>query len=474
MSGTKPGSATTTLRLAVLVLCVFVSTQTQAQTLSIQGDRFAVDGVPRFLTFISYFGAMGAGNVTADLRLIRSKGFDGIRIWPLLFTGPQLMNSDGALRQDALTRLLFVLDRARDERLVVDVSFTGEHIPGLDARHFRDGVLATAAALRPYDNVLIDIQNEREIYGPLGRPLPAADVASILAGIKAIHPSRIVTASNSSQVTAEFTANFTSQLGLDVTTYHDPREFNWFELETIQPMVRTLRAAGRPVYLQEPMPTRDFTFSWYTNHDKAEYFLKAAASAKLSGAAAWCFHSPLADDLRGAQTFLEDVFRAYPEPEWAFVSSLLPARVSFQTANELNYVRAEGGGGGDVRATSTAVGSWETFSVSLLSGPPLVDGDRVAIATSDGAHYLQAISGGGGALRAVADKVGAWETFIIEKPGGGGIRPGDAVRFRVSGDARWYVAAEGGGGANVLVNRPSAGTWETFKLVFVPLFGAIH
>src|SRR6267378_447993 len=121
MSGTKPGSATTTLRLAVLVLCVFVSTQTQAQTLSIQGDRFAVDGVPRFLTFISYFGAMGAGNVTADLRLIRSKGFDGIRIWPLLFTGPQLMNSDGALRQDALTRLLFILDRARDERLVVDV-----------------------------------------------------------------------------------------------------------------------------------------------------------------------------------------------------------------------------------------------------------------------------------------------------------------------------------------------------------------
>ena len=60
------------------------------------------------------------------------------------------------------------------------------------------------------------------------------------------------------------------------------------------------------------------------------------------------------------------------------------------------------------------------------------------------------------------------ETFIVEKPEGGGIRPGDAVRFRVSGDARWYVAAEGGGGGNVLVNRPSAGTWETFKFLFVP------
>ena len=468
MSGAKPGSPTMMLRIAAMLICVCVSAQTQAQTLSIQGDRFAVDGVPRFLTFISYFGAMGAGNVTADLRLIRTKGFDGIRIWPLLFTGPQLMNSDGTLRQDGLTRLLFILDRARDERLIVDVSFTGEHIPGLDARHFRDGILATAAALRPYENVLFDIENESDIYGPGGHPLSASNIAGILAGIKATHSSRIVTSSISSQHTAAFTANFTAELGLDVTTYHDPREFNWFELETIQPMVRTLTAAGRPVYLQEPMPTRDFTFTWYVNHDKAEYFLKAAAHAKLAGAAAWCFHSPLADDLRGAQTFLEDVFRAYPEPEWAFMNSVVPGRVSFQTANDLNYVKAEGGGGSDVRATSIAVGAWETFSVSVLSGGPLVDGDRVTIATSGGAHYLQAVGGGGGALRAAADKVGAWETFVVEKPGGGGIRQGDAIRVRASGDARWYMTAEGGGGGNVMVNRPSAGSWETFKILFVP------
>src|SRR2546428_7485443 len=32
------------LRLAAMLICVCVSAQTQAQTLSIQGDRFAVDG----------------------------------------------------------------------------------------------------------------------------------------------------------------------------------------------------------------------------------------------------------------------------------------------------------------------------------------------------------------------------------------------------------------------------------------------
>jgi hypothetical protein len=454
-------------RLGVILLCMCLSARTEAQTLSIQGDRFAIDGTPRFLTFISYFGAMGAGNVTADLRLIRTKGFDGIRIWPLLFTGPQLFTSNGSLRPDALDRLLFVLDRARDERLVVDVSFTGEHIPGLNARGFRDGIIATASALRAYDNILFDIENESDIYGPSDRPLSREDIASIRAGIKSVHASRIVTSSVSSQHSAEFTTNFTTELGLDVTTYHDPREFSWFELETIQPMLDTLKTAGRPVYLQEPMPTRDFTFTWYVNHDKAEYFLKAVAHAKLSGAAAWCFHSPLADDLRGAQTFLEDVFRAYPEPEWAFVNSLLPARVNFQTANELNYVKAEGGGGGEVRANSIAIGSWETFALSVLGGGPLVNGDRVTIRTVN-SNFLQASNGGGGPMRASAESAGAFETFVIEKAGGGGIRPGDRITLRTAGDARWYVAAEGGGGGNVMVNRPSAGSWETFKLVFVP------
>jgi hypothetical protein len=92
----------------------------------------------------------------------------------------------------------------------------------------------------------------------------------------------------------------------------------------------------------------------------------------------------------------------------------------------------------------------------------------VAIRTADGTHYLTAVGGGGGALRAAADSAGPWETFIVEKPEGGGIRPGDSIRLRVNSDARWYLAAEGGGGGRVMANRPSAGTWETFTLRFVP------
>jgi hypothetical protein len=454
------------LGFAALLLSVLTALPAGAQALSIQGDKFAVDGVPKFLTFISFFGAMGAANIEADLRFLKASGFDGVRIWPCLFTGPQLMRGDGSLNPDGLARLRYVLDRARAERLIVDVSFTGEHISGLDAGRFKDGIVATTVALREYENVLFDIENERNVYGPAGRPLGASDVASIYAGIKAVHPERITTASNSSLITDEAAAKFVADLGLDVTAYHDPREFNWFEMERLEPMVRILTANGRPAYLQEPMPTRgDPRFPYYPQTDRPDYFLKAVANAKRAGAAAWCFHTNVGSDLRAAGSFIEDRLRAFPDVEWGFVTAFAASRINLQTNNGLNYLTADGGGGGDVRATARTAGSFETFTLTILGGGPLVDGDRLLLRTSDGQHYVQAVGGGGATLRASGSTPGTWETFIIEKPQGGGIWPGDEVRLRAPA-VSWYVVADGGGGSSVSVTRPSAGPWETFRIVF--------
>src|SRR5262245_30249461 len=228
-----------------------------AQTLGVQGDRLTVDGAPKFLVFTSYFGAMAAAHVPEDLKYLRGKGFDGVRIWPNFpRTGPQLMRSDGSINPDGLARLRFILDRAREQRLVVDVSFTAEHVSGLDAGRFRDGILAATDALRDYDNLIFDIQNERNVYGPFGRPLSGEDVASIRAGIKSIHPARVVTASNSSERTAEYSAEFAAQTGLDVNAYHDPRTSQFYIDSWVNQIVSALKATGRPAYLQEPMPTR--------------------------------------------------------------------------------------------------------------------------------------------------------------------------------------------------------------------------
>jgi hypothetical protein len=162
--------------------------------------------------------------------------------------------------------------------------------------------------------------------------------------------------------------------------------------------------------------------------------------------------------------YFEDRLRAYPEPEWSFFTTLMPA-VNLLASRPGSYVVAEGGGGGIVSADRTSAGAWETFTVNVISGGPLVAGDRVALRAGDGVHYLQAVGGGGAALRAVGEAIGSWETFVVERTGSGLVQSGDAVALHLA-DSVWYVVAEGGGGAGVNVNSAARGAWETFTIQF--------
>jgi Transmembrane secretion effector len=177
------GSYTRLTRCLVLTLALcLIAASAQAQKLSVQGDRFAVDGTPRFLRFMSLFGAMAAPNIGADLHFLKGLGFDGVRIWPNLDQGPQIFAADGTLKPDELTRLRFILDQAKLERMIVDVSFTYEHTPGLTAARARLAIMAAADALRSYDNIMFDIQNERNVGDR--RFMSEADMAAIYAGVK--------------------------------------------------------------------------------------------------------------------------------------------------------------------------------------------------------------------------------------------------------------------------------------------------
>src|SRR5437868_3068694 len=80
----------------------------------------------------------------------------------------------------------------------------------LDAARFRDGIVEAARAVAGFENALIDIQNERDVYGPFVRPLAPADVAATAAAIKRADPRRIVTASNSPGLTPAQAARFTA------------------------------------------------------------------------------------------------------------------------------------------------------------------------------------------------------------------------------------------------------------------------
>src|ERR1041385_829461 len=86
----------------VLVGILAGSQLVSGQQLAVQGRQLLVDGDARFLTFISYFGGMGAADVDADLRFVKRAGFDGIRLWPNAPDGPVLMKAAGGLRPEGL------------------------------------------------------------------------------------------------------------------------------------------------------------------------------------------------------------------------------------------------------------------------------------------------------------------------------------------------------------------------------------
>src|SRR6266849_612402 len=214
--------------LVVLLGLCLGAIDAQAQRIGIQGARFTVDGTPTFLTFVTYFGGMGAPNVIADLHLMKTLGFDGFRIWPNLDTGPQIMNGDGSLRPNEFAQFLSILNQAKQERLIVDVTFTYEHIPGMTPATARIGIGNVATALRSYENVLFDIQNERNV--PDRRFMSEPDIAAIYRTIKDIDQSRIVGCSEArgDDPGPVVHAAFMARLGLDVDMFHETRQSDWY------------------------------------------------------------------------------------------------------------------------------------------------------------------------------------------------------------------------------------------------------
>jgi len=448
--------------LPLLIALVLSARDASAQKLTVQGDRFAVDGSPRFLVFMSFFGAMGAPQIEQDFKFLRSMGFDGVRIWPNLDTGPQLMNSDGSLKVSELQRLKFILDKAREQRLIVDVTFTHEHV-GMTMDAALTGIVNATGELRAYENILFDIQNERNVEDR--RYMSEGDVDRIFRALKAVDPARIAFADNSlgQDWGPQYAADFTARLGLDVTALHESRRSQWYTFPFLRSIVDTMKANGRPVYLQEPNSTRDNT---YEANDRADYYIQAVANAKRAGAAAWCFHTQVAVNFGdGGPPTVEERLRQWTEPEWNFVTSLKP-RINLRASNATNYVTAEGGGGGVVRADRPSAGPWEVMTIVNLTGGPLLSGDRIALLGADGTHYWQAVGGGGAALLASGTIIGPFETFVIERSDGNGvIRHGEPVTLRAS-TTPFYVLAESGGGGSVTVNSANRAAWETFMLLF--------
>jgi hypothetical protein len=286
----------------------------QAPALGVSGDKFTVDGQPRFLLLVSYFDALDANEtaLTEDFTNFAQHGIDGVRIFVNWLdcagmndcrrSSPRtLIDVSGALRPAQLARLHHVLELAASHRLLVDVTFTRDTVfegdRRLDPESYERGILAVTRELKDKaPHVLFDLQNEVEIHGFGPNDDTAANIARIRPKIKEIDPARLVTVSTGSVdlirgfAKTDAKADSHGNAALDAIAFHDPRVRDWWS-RTAR-VVRELKASSsRPIYLQEPTayqiegarPGRDDT--------EIDHFRAALRDAREAGAAGWVFHT---------------------------------------------------------------------------------------------------------------------------------------------------------------------------------------
>jgi hypothetical protein len=140
----------------------------------------------------------------------------------------------------------------------------------------------------------------------------------------------------------------------------------------------------------------------------------------------------------------------HPQPPQPPMATQIPLR----TYDQKHFVCAELGGSpvGDVNATRTVQGPWETWTRL-----PQPDG-RVVLQSVNG-FFLSAELGGGGLVHANRTVIGPWEHWK-EIPSLNG------TAFQ--SDNGHFLCAEDGGGGPVNATRTLAGPWESFNLPLPP------
>ena len=309
------------LAAGLLLICAPALTQGQGPlTLGTAGEQFTINGQPRFLVLVSYFDALDAAELDADLALL-AKSADGVRIFanwwdvrggscPNGFSGTTLFaRSEGGaigVRPGRIAALQHVLRRARHHGLVVDLTIAADPVEGASRLSAGDngrvcppggfenvvnwsgiaaavGELTGALAGAEFDHVFFDLQNEA------GHPYnmaTEADLAALVSAVRSRDKRRLLSIS-SFDPDADRQASRVRELGLSMLNFHDvPRGKGWGARTAghVAKFRQGLKRAGVsvPVYAGEPDPDSH-------GQGVAEY-RAAVTGARDAGAGAWTFH----------------------------------------------------------------------------------------------------------------------------------------------------------------------------------------
>ena len=348
--------------LAILAWTFSSATGQTTAALSIQGDHFALNGEAKFLVLAGYFDGLDAGNVGADLDYLKSKGIDGVRVFPNWwdysngnFTGNErtVIDRGGGVRANRLDKLKQIAETAASKGMIVDVSFTRETVTGactnsrpgggslsvMCETQYKNGVASVAAALKDNANVFYDLQNEFD--GDLTRLAPS-HVTDLRNRIKAADADAIISVSTASQANSgSIAAGQAQSFSLDIANVHSTAEEN---ANRIAAIVSSAKSAGKPVYLGEPYHTDYIDDNAATSSELVRF----VTEAKRAGAAAFTFHfsGSFSLDGRSLQASLGSVEQGFLN---SFQASL--GQIAWGIAG------TGGGGGGGARVISGIVPS---------------------------------------------------------------------------------------------------------------------
>lgn len=275
------------------------SAQGSQTVLGVDGTRFTVSGEPAFLLGISYYGGAAAPSETVreDFRDLADLGVNWVRVWANWASGDEntsAVTSEGEPREPYFSQLMELVRVADERGIVVDVTLArgadvGGEGEGLGdvAAHCRAAAVL-AEALREFDNVYIDMGNERDIGD--ARFVSYEELAQIRAAIREVDPHRLITASSVGDCSEGELRGHLEVAEADFICPHRQRGADspaQTEAATRE-YLRTMAEIGRlvPVHYQEPF-RRDYG-SWQPD---VEGFLTDLRGALRGGAAGWCLHN---------------------------------------------------------------------------------------------------------------------------------------------------------------------------------------
>jgi endo-1,4-beta-mannosidase len=278
----------------IIILLPYIVVAANAATeLGVKDTQFTLNGKPKFLLGISYYGALGAPqeSIKQDLDDMESCGLNWLRVWATWGDGITAVDKKGQPQQPYWDKLKWLVAECDRRGMVVDVTLS-RGLAGLveSFEAHRRAVEALVTHLKLHRNWYLDLANERNIRD--ARFVDFNELQTLRDTVRRLDPKRLVTASQGGDISLDELREYLLTVRLDFVCPHRPRDADSPKQTQVktQKYLAWIKDIGRivPVHYQEP-----FRRGYQPEHwePPAEAFLTDLRQAIAGGAAGWCFHN---------------------------------------------------------------------------------------------------------------------------------------------------------------------------------------